>query len=223
MAKITRYSAVNLLPELKVDSARWSRTPPEADIAKAVRAIESRGIEVLRAGDGSAALSRIRELIPPGAEVMNGTSTTLIEIGFGDLLESGRHAWIDLHLAVTSEDDEQSREEIRRKSVAAEYFLSGVNAIAMTGELVSCDATGSRVGAWPFAAKKLILVAGVNKIVPTLREGLQRVRDYAFILEDARARKVYGRPSQIGKCVILEHEARPGRIILILINEALGY
>ncbi len=106
---------------------------------------------------------------------------------------------------------------------AAEYFLSGVNAIAMTGELVSCDATGSRVGAWPFAAKNLILVAGANKIVPTLQEALQRVWNYAFVLEDARARKVYGRKSQIGKCVILANEGRAGRITLILVNESLGY
>jgi L-lactate utilization protein LutB len=98
-----------------------------------------------------------------------------------------------------------------------------VNAIAKTGQIVACDASGSRVGAWPFAAQNLILVSGVNKIVPTLQDAMQRIQDYAYHLENARAKKVYGVNSQIGKCVILTKEGRPGRVTLILIDEVLGY
>jgi hypothetical protein len=61
-----------------------------------------------------------------------------------------------LHKVVISENNVQKRNEIRRKSVIADYFLSGVNAIAAIGELVSCDASSSRVGAWPFAAKNFV-------------------------------------------------------------------
>jgi L-lactate utilization protein LutB len=183
MGRITKYSAVNLLPELQVDANKWSRVPSEEEIASAVLAIEARGIKVLRAKDGEAALEKIKEIIPSGAEVMNGSSTTLIEIGFDEFLNDGQHGWKDFHKTITSEDDKAKRDDLRRKAVAAEYFLSGVNAIAMTGELVSCDATGSRVGAWPFAAKSLILLAGVNKIVPTLEDALRRIREYAYPLE----------------------------------------
>jgi predicted metalloprotease len=98
-----------------------------------------------------------------------------------------------------------------------------VNAIARTGELVGGDLTGSRVGAWPFAAKNLVLVAGVNKIVPTLSDALERVREYVYPLENARAQHAYGVPSRIGKCVILAYEAVPGRITLVLVNDTLGY
>ena len=80
--KRTLYSAANLLPELQVDAARWSRIPAEEDIASSVKAIEARGIKVLRVQDGRQALARIKELIPAGSEVMNGSSTTLIEIGY---------------------------------------------------------------------------------------------------------------------------------------------
>ena len=97
------------------------------------------------------------------------------------------------------------------------------HAIAMTGELVSCDATGSRVGAWPFAAKNMFLVSGVNKIVPTLQDALQRITEYVYPLEDLRSKKANGVPSQIGKCVILANESHLGRITLILINEGHGY
>jgi L-lactate utilization protein LutB len=112
---------------------------------------------------------------------------------------------------------------LRRKSVAAEYIISGANAISGTGEIAGCDASGSRVGAWLFAAGNLIIVAGVNKIVPTLDDALKRVRNYAFPLETARAQKVYGTPSVIGKCVILANERNPGRTTLILVKESLGY
>ncbi|MFB3764570.1 MAG: lactate utilization protein [Methanotrichaceae archaeon] len=221
---MTKYSAANLLPELNLDPRRWSKIPSEDDIASTVQSIEKKAnIKVIRVSDAKAALEKIKELIPKGSEVMNGSSTTLIEIGYQDLLNSGQQDWKNLHKIVTSENDAQKRNELRRKSVSSEYFLSGVNAITMTGELISCDATGSRIGAWPFAAKNLILVSGVNKIVPTLSDALQRVREYAYLLEDARTRKAQGTPSQIGKCVILANERRTGRITLILINECLGY
>lgn len=223
MGRTTEYSAINLLPELKVDAEKWGHMPPEEDIASTAKATEARGIKVMRAKDGEAALEKIKAIIPSGAEVMNGSSTTLIEIGFVEFLNNGQHGWKDFHNIITSEDDKAKRNDLRRKAVAAEYFLSGVNAIAMTGELISCDATGSRAGAWPFAAKNLILVAGVNKIVLTIEDGLRRIREYAYPLEDARARKASGTPSRIGKCVILASEWQSGRVTLILIDDKLGY
>ena len=223
MNKITQLSAQNILPKLALDPAKWNRIPSEDDIAQTVKSIEARGVQVIRVQNGIQALSKIRELIPPGSEVMNGSSTTLIEIGYQDLLENEQHNWRNLHKIITSENYAAKRDEIRRKSVTAEYFLSGVNAIAMTGELVSCDASGSRVGAWPFGALHLILVAGVNKIVPTLSDALQRIAEYVYPLEDARSKIVNGVPSLMGKFVILAGERKLGRIILILVDDSLGY
>jgi hypothetical protein len=77
-------------------------------------------------------------------------------------------------------------------------FLGSVNAITQAGELVACDASGSRVGAYPFAAKKLVLVAGIQKIVPTLEDAIKRIREYVYPLEDKRAMKAYGMHSSQG-------------------------
>jgi len=223
MGKIAEYSASRLLANLDLDTARYARIPGEQEISSCVAAIEARGIGVLRAKSSEQAMKSIRELIPPGAQLMNGSSTTLIEIGYQDLLDSGKHPWQDLHKEIVSENNAERRSELRRRSVASEYFVSGVNAIAMSGELVSCDATGSRVGSWPFAARRLILVSGVNKIVPTLNDALLRVREFAFPLENARSLAVWGLPSQIEKCVIIAGERQPGRISLVLVDEILGY
>jgi hypothetical protein len=154
---------------------------------------------------------------------MHGSSTTLIEIGYDAYVNSDESRWKDLHRAIVAENDEQKRRDLRRKSVTADYFISGANAIAQSGEIIACDRSGSRVGAWPYAAAHLILVSGTNKIAPTLDDALRRVWEYAFLLENARAKRAYGAPSQIGKCVILANEETEGRVTLILIDESLGY
>ena len=223
MAKVTQYSAVNLIPEAGVDPDTWNSIPTDEVVETTAKAIERRGIQVIIASNAGDALSVLRKVIPMGAEVMNGSSTTLIEIGYEDYISGNRSGWKLMHDIITAENNDDKRAELRRKSVASEYFVSGANALSQTGEIVACDATGSRVGAWPFAAGHLILVVGINKIVPSLEDALNRVRQYAYPLENARAKRAYGTPSIIGKCVILSHEKNEGRIILILVKEALGY
>ena len=223
LGNVTQYSAVNLIREAHVDPEVWSRIPDEKDVVDTVRAVETHGVRVIRVDTGEQALNAITGLIPPGAEVMHGSSTTLIEIGYEDLLHSGKTGWKDIHEAITAENDDQKRAERRRKSVTSEYFLSSANAISKTGEILACDMSGSRTGAWPFAAGHLILVVGVNKIVSSLEDAMMRIREYAFPLEDVRAQHVYGIHSRIGKCVILAYEANEGRTTLILVNKRLGY
>jgi L-lactate utilization protein LutB len=223
MTKSTPFSAVNLIQEAAADARTWNSLPSPEIIRQTIQAVEERGISVIPVTDGDAALAALMHIIPPGAEIMTGSSTTLIEIGFDEFVASGRSGWKSLHAVVTSENDEKKRAELRRKSVTAEYFVSGANAISRTGEIVACDASGSRVGAWPFAAGHLILVVGINKIAPSLELAMQRVFQYAFKLENARAQRAYGTPSSIGKCVILAREKIPGRVTLILVSETLGY
>lgn len=204
-------------------NSRWDELPGDAVVEKTADAIRTRGIEVIVVDSRKEALGKIMNIIPAGAEISNGSSTTLHEIGFIDYLKSGRHKWRNLHDEILKEKDGKKQAELRRKSVTAGYFLGSVNAIAMTGELVACDASGSRVSAYPFAAERLILVSGIQKITPTLGDAMRRVREYVYPLEDARARKAYGSPSAIGKWVIIEKEMFKGRTTLILIKEKLGF
>ena len=222
MAKLTQYSAVNLIQEAGVDPETWNTLPSDDVVEQTVKAIEGRGIRVTLAGSAKDAMAVLKKVIPAGAEVMNGSSTTLIEIGYEDYISGNESGWNLMHKVITAENDDKKRAELRRKAVTADY-ISSVNAIARTGEIVACDATGSRVGAWPFAAGHLVLIVGINKIVPTLADALERVRKYAYPLENVRAKKAYGIPSVIGKCVILSHEKSEGRVLLILVKEPLGF
>jgi L-lactate utilization protein LutB len=223
MVRPREFSAENLEFEAHVDPVQWNRLPSEEIIRTTAGALEQQGMRVVLVEGADDALSTIRQLIPAGAEVMQGSSTTLIEIGFTDLLASRDHPWVSLHDRVNAENDAIKRAEIRRLSITAEYFLSSANAISVSGELVACDMSGSRTGAWPYGAKHLVIVAGVNKIVPTLDDALRRVREYAYPLESARAMRAYGIPSRIGKCVILAFEGIEGRVTIILVRDRLGY
>lgn len=202
----------------------YETLPPKETIEKTAVAIRKRGVEVLIVNDRKEALEKVKDLIPGGQTVMNGSSTTLDEIGFTEYLKSGNHKWQNLHEPILKEQDQQKSMFMRRQALLADYFLGSVNAIAQTGELVAADASGSRVGAYPFAAGHVILVAGAQKTVPTLEDAIKRVREYVLPLESERAKKAYGMPgSLVGKVFILEKEMFPQRTYLVLVKEKLGY
>ncbi len=201
----------------------WNKKPTDEEIQKTKENLESRGFKVIVTETKEEALEKVKETIPEQAEVYDGSSTTLEEIGFKQYLNSDKHKWKNMHKEILKEDDEEKRAELRRKYITSEYYLGSVNAISKEGELVACDASGSRVGAYLFAAKNLVLVSGINKITENLDEAIKRVREHAFPLEDERAQEAYGFNSVTAKWVIMEREIFPGRVTLILVKEQLGF
>ncbi len=203
----------------------WNQIPSQAELTKTAELMKQRGFEVIIAKDKSEALELIKSLIPSGSSVMNGSSTTLHQIGFSDYLKEANHGWINLHEAILAEKDPQKARRLRRESLLADYFLGSVNAFTAAGQLVAVDRTGSRVGAYPFAAGNLILVAGVNKLVKNLDDAFARVAKYVMPMEDQRMKAAYGpeMSTGLGKWVIMEHEVIPGRTKIILVKEKLGY
>ena len=197
--------------------------PTDEELDAAVENLEGRGFDVVVVDNAEAALEELTSRIPAGAGVMDGHSTTLEEIGFMDHLMEGDHDWDNRHAEVYGIDDDAERQRARREAQASDYFVGSVNAIAATGELVAADASGSRIGAYPFAAENLLLVAGTNKIVADLDAALDRLEAVAYPLEDARAQDAYGAGSMIGKQLIYRQEAEEGRTTLVLVRESLGY
>lgn len=196
--------------------------PSDEVISETIEALKKRNFNVILVNSKEEALEAIKNFIPAGSEIMNGSSTTLHEIGFNDYLKDGTHGWNNLHVAILNEKDPVKKKELMRRADSSEYFLGSVNAISQNGELVACDASGSRVGAYLFSAKKLVLVSGVNKISADLQTAMQRVRDFVFPLEDARALKAYGMHSSTNKWMILEGDSS-GRVTVVLVKEKLGF
>ncbi|WP_439028643.1 lactate utilization protein [Haloarchaeobius sp. DT45] len=201
----------------------YDQLPDDETVDETVENLESRGFDVVVVDDRDAALDAVTDEIPDGVSVMNGHSTTLEEIGFMDLLEAGDHEWDDLHSQVWTIDDDAERQQFRREAQTADYFLGSVNAIAQTGELVAADASGSRIGAYPFAASNLVLVSGVNKITDDLDAAFDRLEEFAYQLENARAQEAYGMESIIAKQFVYRHETEEDRTTVVLVRENLGY
>ena len=69
----------------------WDRIPDEATIRKTIEGLKNRNFNPMVVPDKTSALAKLKEVIPAGKDVMEGASTTLIEIGFIDYLMSGKH------------------------------------------------------------------------------------------------------------------------------------
>jgi hypothetical protein len=70
--------------------------------------------------------------------------------------------------------------EIMRRQLTCDLFLSGCNALTLAGELINIDATGNRVAAMFFGPRKVIVVAGRNKLVDgTAQDAIVRVKNWA--------------------------------------------
>ena len=197
--------------------------PNEETIEETADNLRANGFEVVVVDSGDDALEAIQSQIPAGASVMNGHSTTLEEVGFAEYLSEGDHEWESLADEIWGIDDDEERQAARRKSQTADYFLGGVNAIARTGELVAADRSGSRIGAYPFAAGNVLIVSGVNKIVASLDDALDRLESVAYPLENERAQEAYGVESAIAKQLIFRQELEEGRTTVVLVREQLGY
>jgi CheY-like chemotaxis protein len=198
-------------------------TPDEGAIETTVESLEANGFDVVVVDTAEEALETLQSHIPSGVSVMNGHSTTLEEIGFIEYLSEGDHDWESLPDRIWSIDDDAERQAARRDAQTADYFLGGINAIAQTGELVAADRSGSRIGAYPFAASNVVIVSGVNKIVPTLEDALDRLESVAYPLENERAKEAYGVESAVAKQLIFRQELEEGRTTVVLVREQLGY
>jgi L-lactate utilization protein LutC len=197
----------------------------QESITKTSAALAKNNFEAILVSTKEEALTKIKELVPAGASVMNGTSKTLEEIGYVEYLKAGQHGWNNLHAPIVAEPDRAKQKPLRDKALFSDFYLGSVHALTETGELVIASNTGSQMPHIAFTSPNLIFVVSTQKITPTLQTALQRIEDYVVPLEDVRMKGVYGVGTTHAKTLIL-HKENPmmGRKIkVILVNEKLGF
>ncbi|MCX6716948.1 MAG: lactate utilization protein [Candidatus Taylorbacteria bacterium] len=200
------------------------KTPAKMpSIRKTMESLMARNINAIYVKTKEEALEKVKSLIPDGAEVMTGSSTTLEEIGFVDLLKKGKHPWKNLKNKITAEKDSAKQNELRKISVSAEYFLGSAHAISENGELVFTSASGSQIPSYAFTSQNVIWVVGTQKIVPNLTEAFKRVKEYVFPLEDERMKKAGFPGSVMGMWLIFERNIMGRKLSVIFVNENLGF
>jgi len=209
----------NLDPSL---SSRFGRVADESSVKRTIAALEANGITVLRAPDSAAAKRIVLDLIPDASQVYHGASQTLDAVGITDEIDkSGRYE--PLRPRIWTMDRKTQADEIRRLGAAPDVMLGSVHAVTETGALLAASMSGSQLGPYVSGAGRVILVVGTQKIVRDLEEGLLRINEYAYRLEDARAQAAYGIHSAVNKVVIINREITPGRITVVLVDEVLGF
>ena len=202
---------------------------------KLIKELEKRHFNAFYAENRQEALKKIAELIDKNQTVSWGGSVTLDEIGIKEFLENNSYKTINRDKAKSKEE----KEELILKSIFAYTFLMSSNAITKDGELVNIDGQGNRLAALCYGPKKVIVVAGMNKVVSSLDEAVKRARNHAAPINVQRVSNIYDMKTPClneGFCCDCKSEtsicaqilttriSRPkGRINVILINENLGY
>jgi L-lactate utilization protein LutC len=203
----------------------YTTLPNLESLNKTVDSLKAKNFIPVVVANRADALAKIRELIPAGESINNGSSRTLEEIGFIDLLKSNDQPWDNLHAKILSEADPAKQAELRKQALFANYYLGSVHAVTENGELVIASASGSQLPHIAFTSPNLIFVVGAQKIVPNLDTALARVRDYVYPLEDARIKSTGAAGSVLSKILIVETEPAfmKRNVHVILVNELLGF
>ncbi len=191
-------------------------------IQRTIEGLASRNVEAFLVESREAALAKLLELVPEGSEVFVNTLETLATIGYTEYMH-GNDRYVNLHDRMMAQPDPAAQREFRRKTTTADYFVGSVQAIAETGEIVIASSSGSQIGAYSYGARRLILVAGTQKICPTLAEAEARTRGWTLERHDRWLEDRGVAPTPIGKYMVMEHEPVVGRISMVLFPERLGW
>jgi acyl-CoA hydrolase len=207
------------IERLPVNEA-FARPANRAAIERAAAALRLRNFDARIVADAAEAREMVLALLPEGAEVGEGASITLDQIGVTEIVEkSGRYDAI--RPRTRAMDRATQMREIRKLAAAPDVQINSVHALTEDGRMVIASGTGSQLGPIGFGAGKVVLVVGAQKIVPDLETAYRRVEEYSYPLEDAKMQELYGARSSVSKMLILNRDS-PGRTTVILVAEPVG-
>ena len=202
------------------------------DIEKTIKALERNKFVVHYFETGAEAISYLKGRIQ-NKRVAIGDSHTLLELKVHDVLAQVNDDITDIQRPLPGE----SFRDTALRTMGRDVFLTSVNALAQTGEMVNID--GNRVAASLFGSQEVFFVLGINKITPDLASAIYRARNVAAPLNSKKNKK-----SSLNPCATLEEKCydcgSPDRICnaltiyykkmrnmqtmeVIIINESLGF
>ncbi len=172
-------------------------------------------------------------------EKIDGTT-----VGFGGSVsaeEMGLYQSLSAHNEVFSHMKAEylnglSADEMRFRENSAAVYISSVNGIAETGEIINIDGTCNRVASTLFGHEKVYLIVGKNKLAPDYDGALWRARNVSAPKNAQRlkmktpcaikADKCYNCKSEARICkalVVFWEKPRGQKMEIVLVNEELGY
>lgn len=196
-----------------------------------VKALQKRHFEAYYCPTKEEALTQVLALIPEGSTVGWGGAISAAQVGVQEAVHAGNYTVIDRD----SVSDPSDKNRLMRECFNADYFITGANALSQDGQMVNIDGNGNRVGMIVYGPKYIIVVAGMNKVCPSLEDAVKRARTVAAPMNQQR----FGLPNPCtatGSCadclcetsicnqVLITRHCKPaGRIKLVLVGEELGF
>ena len=197
-----------------------------------IKNFQKHNIEAFYCEDSTSAVALAMDLMKDGGTVGMGGTETVKETGLLDAVKSAEHLhFIDRNLAKTPEE----RKAVFLETMGCDYFLMSSNAITVDGELVNIDGNGNRVACLIHGPEQVIILAGMNKVVDTVEEGIDRIGIHAAPPNAARlgTRTPCAVTGVCGDChsedcmccqiVVTRRSRHKDRIKVILIGEELGF
>lgn len=200
-------------------------------LLKTAKSLEKRGFTAITCENARDAIFAADSLLKEGESITWGGSMTIRDMGLTRFVkEKGIY-----HVFDRDEIPHEQRDAFAREHFFSDWLFMSTNAITEDGELLNLDGIGNRVSAMIYGPKNVLVVAGRNKIVPTLADAYQRVREVASP-KNAQRFPINTPCKKTGKCadclspdticaqMVYTRASKPrGRIHVILVDEDLGY
>lgn len=146
----------------------------EARAKKCVESLERNGFKAEYLPTVESVRERVLAECEHAESIGFGGSLSIAEMGIYDILAPGGKTLFD-HGRVPAE----KRAEARLGQLTCDLFLTGTNAVTLDGCLVNLDMNGNRTNAMTFGPKKIVVVAGGQKVVGGVSEGIRRIKSTA--------------------------------------------
>lgn len=149
-----------------------------------IRKLSARHMEGYYCPDIDSAKKKVVELISKGMDRQNRTGRTVayggsMTIDNTDLKQMISDSGQELIVREKYGPDPEAQKELKSRQINADSFLMSTNAITVDGELINIDGRGNRVSYLIYGPEQVIVIAGMNKVVPNVEDGIRRVRNEA--------------------------------------------
>lgn len=145
--------------------------------------LESAGYQVSEFQTKEEATAYMNEQID-GVSVAFGGSVTVQQMGLYEALASHNEAlW---HWAIP---EGKTAADVLAEARTTDVYISSVNGVAETGEIINIDGNGNRVAGIMYGHKKVYLLVSENKVAKDYDSALYRARNIAGPLNAKRLNK----------------------------------
>lgn len=186
---------------------------------KVVKALKENYFDAIYFKKKEDAVKYILDNIKDGDSIGFGGSITIQQLEIKDKIKKMNVTLLDHH-----GDSNLTAEEklnIKRAQLTSDLFLCSSNAITMNGELVNIDGAGNRVAAMTFGPKKVIIVAGINKIATDEKSAFERIQVLAAPKNSKRL-SMNTPCTKTGVCMNCKSKDRICRIYSVMKRKPMG-